>query len=99
MNKNIETALDKIIHGVKFRPAQTASPLSYKVISPLTNIGLAIEMVESRNTDPDIKLYVEIIKRNCAAVHQLINENSPVDIPFVLRERTLFIKKTLSQDY
>ncbi len=62
MNKIVEAALDKVLQRVKFRSKESRSSLSYKVISPVTNIGLAIEMVESRNIDPDIKLYLEIIK-------------------------------------
>jgi hypothetical protein len=99
MSNSIGTAFDKIFQRVKYRPGKTGSPLSYNVMNPLANITLAIEMVEAINTDPDIKLYIEIIKRNCATINQLINEVLPAEMPFILDKSPGIRKNAVNQDY
>ena len=100
MIKSVGASLDKILQRVKFRPSRTESPLSYNVMNPLANIQMAIEMIEAKNTDADIKLYVDIIKRNCATINQLINEVLPGEMPFILQDKSPDIRKTaVNQEY
>ena len=100
MIRAIGASLEKILQRVKFRPSRTGSPLSYNVMNPLANIQMAIEMIEAKNTDEDIKLYVTIIKRNCATINELINEVLPTEMPFILQDKIRDISKTeVSQDY
>jgi hypothetical protein len=99
MNKAIGIAFDKIFQRAKYRPGRTGSPLSYNVMNPVANIALAIEMVEAKNTDPDIKLYIEIIKRNCATINKLINEVLPKEMPFIQGKSQITRKNAVNQDY
>jgi len=100
MNKAIGTALDKILQRVKFRPVRAGSPLSYNVMNPLANIRMAIEMVEAKNKDEDIKLYIDIIKRNCETISQLINELPPTELPFILQDKNQnTTRNSVNQDY
>ena len=100
MNKVIGATLDHLLQRVKFRSVRTPSPLSYNVMNPLANIRLAIEMVEAKNKDEDIKLYIDIIKRNCATINQLINEVLPREMPFILQEKNASVTRTsVNQEY
>jgi hypothetical protein len=100
MNQTIGKTLDKLFQRVKFRSGRSGSPLSYNVMNPLANIRLAIEMIEAKNTDPDMILYVEIIKRNCETINQLINEVLPTEMPFIVQDNNPKKSRTLiSQEY
>ncbi len=55
-------------------PSQNQTSLAYKVINPLSNISLANEMMEVNVGDGDMKLFSDIIKRNCNRINQLIVE-------------------------
>jgi hypothetical protein len=100
MLQTIGNPFDKLLQRVKYRSSRYESPLTYKAINPLANISLAIEMVESRNTDPDLKFYIEIIKRNSSLINQLINEDLPAGAPFIFKARHPSIKgNQVSQDF
>ncbi len=94
MNKTIGAALDQLLQKVKFRPGRTGSPLSYNVMNPLANIRMAIEMVEAKNKDEDVKLYIDIIKRNCESISVLINEVPLTERPFILQDKNQGISST-----
>jgi signal transduction histidine kinase len=55
-------------------PAQIASVLAHEVRNPLTNINLAIEMLESFIKDDEAKPYLDIIVRSTTRINILINE-------------------------
>ena len=55
-------------------PAQIASVLAHEVRNPLTNINLAIEMLESCIKDEDAKVYLDIIMRSSTRINTLITE-------------------------
>ncbi len=55
-------------------PAQIASVLAHEVRNPLTNINLAIGMLESSIKDPDTKVYLDIIIRSSMRINTLITE-------------------------
>jgi nitrogen-specific signal transduction histidine kinase len=99
MNQTIGKTLGKLFQRVKYRSGKTRSPLSYNVMNPLANIRLAIEMLEAKNTDTDIMLYVEIIKRNCETINQLINEALPTEMPFIVQDKNPRIRTLVSQEY
>ena len=55
-------------------PAQIASVLAHEVRNPLTNISLAIEMLESYIKDDEARVYLDIIVRSSMRINILINE-------------------------
>ncbi len=55
-------------------PAQIASVLAHEVRNPLTNITLAIGMLESCLKDDEAKTYLDIIVRSTMRINILINE-------------------------
>ena len=55
-------------------PAQIASVLAHEVRNPLTNISLAIGMLESYIKDDEAKVYLDIIMRSSMRINILINE-------------------------
>jgi nitrogen-specific signal transduction histidine kinase len=99
MNQTIGKTLDKLFHRVKYHSGKSRSPLSYNVMNPLANIRLAIEMVEAKNTDTDIMLYVDIIKRNCETINYLINEVLPTEMPFIVQDKNPRVRTVVSQEY
>lgn len=48
--------------------------LAYDIRHPLTNISLAIEMLEEAKEDNQIKMCIEIIKRNVSRIDEITNE-------------------------
>lgn len=55
-------------------PAQIASILAHEVRNPLTNISLAIGMLESHIKDDEAKVYLDIITRSSMRINLLVNE-------------------------
>ena len=55
-------------------PARIASVLAHEVRNPLTNISLAIGMLESYIKDDEAKVYLDIIMRSSMRINILINE-------------------------
>jgi signal transduction histidine kinase len=55
-------------------PAQIASVLAHEVRNPLTNISLAVEMLELYIKDSEAKAYLDIIVRSSIRINILINE-------------------------
>ena len=51
-----------------------ASALAHEVRNPLTNINLAVEMLNSAIKDEDLKMYVDIIMRSSIRIDKLIND-------------------------
>jgi len=55
----------------------TNSPDNYSLISeirhPLTNISLAIDMLEVTTDDKEKELYIAVIKRNTARISDLVS--------------------------
>jgi nitrogen-specific signal transduction histidine kinase len=77
--------MNKITGGNFFRlnpkraasqPTLNQTSLAYQVINPLSNISLANEMMEVNVADGDMKLFSEIIRRNCNRINKLIVEFS-----------------------
>jgi hypothetical protein len=69
INGNVFVLIPK---GNGHLPGQVESDLAFKVMSPLSNITLANEMMDVNNEDGDMKLFSDIIKRNCHRINQLI---------------------------
>jgi len=55
-------------------PAQIASVLAHEVRNPLTNINLAIKMLESCIKDAEAKVYLDIIMRSSTRINTLVTE-------------------------
>jgi signal transduction histidine kinase len=55
-------------------PRRRATALAREVRNPLTCIDLSIEMLNSAVTDPELKVYMEIITRSSKRINQLIKE-------------------------
>jgi signal transduction histidine kinase len=56
------------------QPARFVTALAHEVRNPLTNINLAVDMLECAAKDDDPKLYLDIIKRSSARINHLICE-------------------------
>jgi len=54
------------------QPARFVTALAHEVRNPLTNINLAVDMLECADKDDDPKLYLDIIKRGSARINHLI---------------------------
>jgi signal transduction histidine kinase len=54
------------------QPARFVTALAHEVRNPLTNINLAVDMLECADKDDDPKLYLDIIRRGSARINQLI---------------------------
>lgn len=57
------------------------------VISPLSNITLANEMMEANNEVGDMKLFSDIIKRNFNRINQMIIDTRIKELSFVFAEK------------
>jgi signal transduction histidine kinase len=55
-------------------PRRRAAALAREVRNPLTCIDLSIEMLNSAVTDPELKVYVEMITRSSKRINQLMEE-------------------------
>ncbi len=59
--------------------------LAHEVRNPLTNVNLSAEQLESELENDDQKFYVEIIKRNCNRINdlitQLLQSSKPTEMP------------------
>lgn len=47
--------------------------LAHEIRNPLNNINLSTEMLASEITDPRLKIYVDVLKRNAARISSLVN--------------------------
>ena len=56
------------------QPALFVTALAHEVRNPLTNINLAVDMLECADKDDDPKLYLDIIRRGSARINHLICE-------------------------
>ena len=83
MDQTAGNVFDNILQRVKYQPSRFESALAYTVINPLANIKLAIEMMDARNEEEDISLFVDVIKRNCMRINQLIIEIRPDEMPLI----------------
>jgi nitrogen-specific signal transduction histidine kinase len=72
MNQNNGNVFVLVPKGNGHQACQFESGLAFKVMSPLSNITLANEMMDANNEDEDMKLFSDIIKRNCHRINQLI---------------------------
>jgi hypothetical protein len=82
--RNIFGPNPKRVRHVK---SQFESALAFKVISPLSNITLANEMMSVNHQDSDMKLFSDIIKRNCNRINQLIIDTRMNEMSFVFAEK------------
>jgi hypothetical protein len=63
------------------------SGLAFKVMGPLSNISLANEMMDVNNEDGDMKLFSDIIKRNCHRINQLIVDSRIYEMSFEFTDK------------
>jgi signal transduction histidine kinase len=54
------------------QPARFVTALAHEVRNPLTNINLAVDMLECADKDDDPRLYLDIIRRASARINHLI---------------------------
>jgi signal transduction histidine kinase len=59
---------------VEKQPAQFASALAHEVRNPLSNINLALEMLQSTIKDEEQKIYLDIIMRGSVRINNLISD-------------------------
>jgi signal transduction histidine kinase len=59
---------------VQKQPAQFASALAHEVRNPLSNINLAVEMLQSIIKDDEQKIYLDIIMRGSARINDLVSD-------------------------
>ena len=55
-------------------PRRMAAALAREVRNPLTCIDLSIDILNSAVTDPELKVYMEIIMRSSKRINRLIKE-------------------------
>ncbi len=87
MNKTIRNIFGLTPKRVHHQQRQFESALAFKVISPLSNITLANEMMELNHKDGDMKLFSDIIKRNCNRINQLVIDTRMNEMSFVFAEK------------
>jgi signal transduction histidine kinase len=59
---------------VQKQPAQFASALAHEVRNPLSNINLAVEMLQSIAKDDKHKIYLDIIRRGSGRINDLVGD-------------------------
>ena len=59
---------------VQKQPGQFAPALAHEVRNPLSNINLAVEMLQSMITDEEQKSYLDIILRASGRINDLVND-------------------------
>lgn len=57
----------------KGQPAQFAHMLAQEIRVPLGHIDLSVEMLDSLINENDLKIYLEVIKRNSIRISNLVN--------------------------
>jgi signal transduction histidine kinase len=57
-----------------FHPAQFSAALAHELRNPLTNINLAVGMLQTALKDDELSVFVDIIGRSAVRMHNLINE-------------------------
>lgn len=55
-------------------PASRAATLAREVRNPLTSINLSLDMLRAGITDPELKMYIDIISRSSTRINRQINE-------------------------
>jgi len=55
-------------------PVPIVSVLAHELRNPLTNIVLAVHLLESKILDDNDRMYIDIIKRSSAKINDLIND-------------------------
>ncbi len=56
------------------RPADRALTLAREVRNPLTSINLSLDMLKAAITDPELKVYIDIISRSSWRINQQVNQ-------------------------
>src|SRR6202000_1970487 len=67
-------ASPKEIKEIPIQSAKFATALAHEIRNPLTNINLAVDMLESGTTDGDMIGYLAIIKRSSVRINNLLRE-------------------------
>lgn len=74
--------------------------LAHEVRNPLTNVNLSAEQLESELENDDLKFYVDIIKRNCNRINdlitQLLQSSKPTEMPLAPYSLPRLLDETLS---
>ncbi len=83
MNKNTGNFFGLMPKRVSYQTSQPEPTLAFKIISALSNITLANEMMAANNNDSDAKLFLDIVKRNCNRINQLIIDIRKVELSFI----------------
>jgi signal transduction histidine kinase len=60
--------------SIIFPSFEKAALLAREIRNPLTCIDLSINMLNSAATDPELKVYMEIIKRSSKRINELLKE-------------------------
>jgi signal transduction histidine kinase len=79
-NNNYSSRMAVMLKG---DPGQGANTLAQEMRNPLGHINLSVEMLESLIENNDLKMYLDIIKRNAIRIdnllHEFLLESNPVD--------------------
>jgi signal transduction histidine kinase len=70
-------AIDLSIFATENRlvqPSRRAAVLAREVRNPLTSINLSLDMLRAAITDPDLKVYLDIISRSSVRIKRQISE-------------------------
>lgn len=59
---------------VQQQPGRFAEALAHEIRNPLTNINLALDMLEPPMVDPEKKVYLDIIRRGSVRINNLVCE-------------------------
>lgn len=60
--------------SVEYYSGHLSRGLAHEMANPVINIRLAIDMMEEGYIGKDMRVLVEVIKRNCIRIDNLINE-------------------------
>ena len=87
MNQNNGNVFLPIPKGNGHLACQFESGFAFKVLSSLSNITLANDMMDVNNEEGDMKLYSDIIKRNCNRINQLIIDSRMDEMSFEFTDK------------
>ncbi len=83
MNKNTGNFFELKPKRIGYQTSRSETTLAFEIISALSNITLANEMMDANNKDGDVKLFLDIIKRNCNRINEMIVDIRKVELSFI----------------
>jgi signal transduction histidine kinase len=81
----------------KDKPSQYASALAHEVRNPLSNINLAVEMLQSISRDADQQIYLDIILRGSLRINNLVTDLLATCQPLEMKSDGHFVHQLLDE--